>query len=513
MSSEVANDLVASTKSYQVYPSGLAAWNPGSVDEPYIEQISNVAATLDEAFATDYDGTVRFAPAWPSGWDGSGRVYIQGGSKVDVQVEGGVLATAAIEAGSSGTMSVRNPWSGQQAQVVNGSTGAVVVAATNAATLSVPVTAGQSYLVEQPATPTTSLPFAQVTGTAARGFRQLGSVSIGLGGNTLPAGNTVTVTSPGSQSGTVGTAISALQIHATDSASGQTLSYSAAGLPPGLSISSSGLVSGTPSASGTFTVTVTATDSTGASGAASFTWTVGGGSGNVVSVTNPGSQSGTVGTAISGLQIQGTDSAGQTLTYTAGGLPTGLSISSSGLISGTPSASGTFTVTVTATDSTGASGAASFTWTISGGTTGFPGGYHSLVVAKSSLCLDVFGNTSTAGAAIDQYTCNSQSNQQFQFLPIANGYGELQAQNSGQDVTVANSSTAQGTPDIVQQPVNGAAASLWLPQQQSDGSWQFKNQNSGLCLDVYGNGSTTGQQLDQWPCKNAPGTNQDFNPR
>jgi hypothetical protein len=123
----------------------------------------------------------------------------------------------------------------------------------------------------------------------------------------------------------------------------------------------------------------------------------------------------------------------------------------------------------------------------------------------------VYGNTANSGAAIDQYTCNGQSNQQFQFVPVSGGYGELQAQNSGQDVAVANSSTAQGTPDIVQQPVNGAAASLWLPQQQSDGSWQFKNQNSGLCLDVYGAGSNTGQQLDQWPCKNAPGTNQDFN--
>jgi hypothetical protein len=201
------------------------------------------------------------------------------------------------------------------------------------------------------------------------------------------------------------------------------------------------------------------------------------------------------------------------LTYTAGGLPTGLSISSSGLISGTPSAAGTFNVAVTATDTTGASGATSFAWTISNGSTGFPSGYHSLVIAKNSLCLDVYGNTSNSGAAIDQYTCNNQSNQQFQFVPISGGYGELQAQNSGQDVTVANSSTTQGQTDIVQQPVNGNAASLWLPQQQSDGSWQFKNQNSGLCLDVYGNGSNTGQQLDQWPCKNAPGTNQDFNPR
>jgi len=89
----------------------------------------------------------------------------------------------------------------------------------------------------------------------------------------------------------------------------------------------------------------------------------------------------------------------------------------------------------------------------------------------------------------------------------------LQAQNSGLDVAIAGSSTAQGTPDVVQQPVNGSASSLWLAQQQSDGSWQFKNQNSGLCLDVYGAGGNQGQQLDPWPCKNAPGTNQDFNTR
>ena len=60
--------------------------------------------------------------------------------------------------------------------------------------------------------------------------------------------------------------------------------------------------------------------------------------------------------------------------------------------------------------------------------------------------------------------------------------------------------------------VTGAANSLWQPLQQSDGSWEFRNSGSGLCLDVTGAGSNQGQQLDQWPCKNAPGTNQDFNP-
>ncbi|MBR7837961.1 putative Ig domain-containing protein [Actinospica durhamensis] len=176
--------------------------------------------------------------------------------------------------------------------------------------------------------------------------------------------NTVTVTNPGSQTGTVGTAAS-LQISASDSASGQTLTYSATGLPAGLSISTSGLISGTPTTSGSNTVTVTAKDTTGASGTASFTWTINAATGNTVTVTNPGSKTGTVGTAAS-LQISASDSAsGQTLTYSATGLPAGLSISTSGLISGTPTTAATYSVTVTAKDTTGASGSATFTWTIS----------------------------------------------------------------------------------------------------------------------------------------------------
>jgi hypothetical protein len=82
------------------------------------------------------------------------------------------------------------------------------------------------------------------------------------------------VTSPGSQTSTAGTAAS-LRIQATDSGSGQTLTYSATSLPAGLSINSStGLISGTPTTAGNSSVTVTAKDGTGASGSATFTWTV-----------------------------------------------------------------------------------------------------------------------------------------------------------------------------------------------------------------------------------------------
>src|SRR5262249_31103772 len=107
------------------------------------------------------------------------------------------------------------------------------------------------------------------------------AVVTALGGSSSP-GNTVTVTNPGAQSGTVGTAAS-VQVQASDSASGQTLTYSASGLPPGLSINaSSGLISGTPTTAGSYSVTITVKDGTGATGTAGLTWTIagsGGGSG------------------------------------------------------------------------------------------------------------------------------------------------------------------------------------------------------------------------------------------
>ncbi|MFI6874865.1 M4 family metallopeptidase [Streptomyces sp. NPDC050400] len=93
---------------------------------------------------------------------------------------------------------------------------------------------------------------------------------IGVGSH---ASTGVTVTNPGNRTSSVGTAVS-LQISASSSNSG-TLTYSATGLPAGLSISSStGLISGTPTTAGTYSTTVTVKDSAANTGTASFTWTV-----------------------------------------------------------------------------------------------------------------------------------------------------------------------------------------------------------------------------------------------
>jgi hypothetical protein len=177
--------------------------------------------------------------------------------------------------------------------------------------------------------------------------------------------NTVSVTSPGDQSATSGTAITNLPITASDSSSVATLSYSDNGtLPPGLAIDpSSGIISGTPTTGGSFPVTITATDNAGFSGTASFTWSVG----NDIAVTNPGDQSSPSGTAITNLPVTASDSSSTaTLSYTDNGtLPPGLAIDpSSGIISGTPTTGGSFPVTITATDNAGFSGTTSFTWAV-----------------------------------------------------------------------------------------------------------------------------------------------------
>ncbi|HEV7655879.1 MAG TPA: M4 family metallopeptidase [Mycobacteriales bacterium] len=86
--------------------------------------------------------------------------------------------------------------------------------------------------------------------------------------------------------------------------------------------------------------------------------------GGAVTVTNPGAKSGTAGTAITPFTL--TASPAGTYTWSASGLPTGLTIgATTGTVSGTPTAAGTFTVTATATSAAG-SGSTSFTFTIAG---------------------------------------------------------------------------------------------------------------------------------------------------
>lgn len=174
------------------------------------------------------------------------------------------------------------------------------------------------------------------------------------GGNEPP-----TVTNPGNQENQVGNSVS-LQIGASGSS---TLSYSATGLPSGLSISEdAGLITGTVSTVGDYSSTVTVSDSNGGSANITFTWVVAVADNEPPVVSNPGVQDGIVEESVN-LQIEASGSS--PLSYSATGLPTGLSINeSTGLISGTLSTAGEYSSMVTVTDSNSESAQITITWLI-----------------------------------------------------------------------------------------------------------------------------------------------------
>jgi hypothetical protein len=180
---------------------------------------------------------------------------------------------------------------------------------------------------------------------------------------------TVTLSPTALPNGTVGTSYSA-QISASGGTSPYTFSKTGT-LPTGLTLSSAGLLSGTPTAAGTYTFTVTATDNASNTGGRSYNPTIS--SGGVTLTVNPTTlPNGTVGTSYSA-QIS---ASGGTSPYTfskTGTLPTGLTLSSVGLLSGTPTAAGTYTFTVTATDNASNTGSRSYNPTISSGGTSCSG--------------------------------------------------------------------------------------------------------------------------------------------
>jgi Putative Ig domain len=155
----------------------------------------------------------------------------------------------------------------------------------------------------------------------------------------------------------------------TLAATGGTTPYTwtAAGLAPGLNLSSGGVISGTPTSSGTFTESFTVTDSSSPkqTATASFTITIAPTAVSAVTITTTGLPNGRVDRSYSSkLHARGGT---KPYIWSATGLAPGLTLSSSGDISGTPTTAGTFTEVITATDSASPANTsnASFTVTIS----------------------------------------------------------------------------------------------------------------------------------------------------
>ncbi|MGW5055211.1 S8 family peptidase [Actinokineospora sp. NPDC004072] len=175
----------------------------------------------------------------------------------------------------------------------------------------------------------------------------------------------VGLTNPGTQHGILGVPDGVeLVASGGDVSLPDPFTWTVTGLPPGINAvdtdTNTLVIEGVPSAAGTYRVTVTATARRG-SATVSFDWIISPGSGAIV-VPNPGDQESTVGEPVR-LQLSVSGGAAPH-TWSAAGLPPGLSIGSDGLITGVPTTVGGYFVTITATDATGLTGSTAFRWTI-----------------------------------------------------------------------------------------------------------------------------------------------------
>jgi len=176
LADEVRSTLIALTEKYQKYVNGFANWG-GPAGEFYVEQEGVVALAIAEALVQDYDGLIRIAPAVPPQWTFEGTVWVRHRTRVHVQVHSGTITTVAIESGASESISIRNPWPGQQVSVVDAKGTSTVIGADT--TLHFSARKGEAYRLSPAAAAGGVQPFAPLSGKPAQQCRKLGPVQIG----------------------------------------------------------------------------------------------------------------------------------------------------------------------------------------------------------------------------------------------------------------------------------------------------------------------------------------------
>lgn len=145
-------------------------------------------------------------------------------------------------------------------------------------------------------------------------------------------------------------------------------SVSAGSLPPGLSLNAAtGTISGTPTTAGTFDFTITATDSDLCTGSRDYSIAVADVGCPVITLSPTTLPNGFLGSPYNQIIMASGGTAPYTYSVSSGALPDGLSLNSvTGLISGTPTAQGTFNFTITATDFNACTGSRNYSVTING---------------------------------------------------------------------------------------------------------------------------------------------------
>jgi hypothetical protein len=171
----------------------------------------------------------------------------------------------------------------------------------------------------------------------------------GGGGSGGPSQPLISADAP---SGTTGVAYSAFAFTVMSGGTAPFTWSETGDLPPGLSLSSSGQLSGTPTRAGTFPISVIVTDSSNPPLMNSVPVNLKIADSPILISAAPAPPDGTAACPYAGFTFMASGgSPGYTWAVTAGSLPAGMALNPNGSLAGTPAAAGPFTFTVTATDS------------------------------------------------------------------------------------------------------------------------------------------------------------------
>ena len=306
----------------------------------------------------------------------------------------------------------------------------------------------------------------------------------------------VTLTDPGTQDINTYTGLT-IPAQATDSASGQTLSYSATGLPNGFAVNpGTGTITGTTAgATGTWPVTLTATDSTGAAGSVRFNIVIMTGMTNLYSP-----QSGPVTLNLGGKCLD--DTASNTIKIEEWACNGGTNQNWTFQPSTTPGAPGTITYSPSTSECIQATGTspgsliqlASCTtsldqkWSIRSG--------GQLFNPLSGRCLADPGDSTTNGTQLTLQNCDpADTGQQWTMPPSA---AQLGLWGKCMD---DSGSTANNAPVQIK-TCGGTASQQWTAKP--DDTFRI----SGVCLDMQGQSTLDGGLAEMYACNG--GANQQW---
>ena len=236
-------------------------------------------------------------------------------------------------------------------------------------------------------------------------------------------------TTPPAQTWTQDRAITAFSVPAATGGNAP-LAYTASGLPSGVMMSADREVTGTPTAAGMGSATVTVTDNDGDTATTTFAWTLEANTEPMFASTVLENREWTEGTAVTAFTVSAATGGNGTLTYTASGLPSGITMSSSRSVSGTATRSGSGTAVITVQDRDGDTATVRFAWAVSPGPNDLAPSFGSATIPDQSW---------VTGKEITPFTAPAATGGN---APLMHGINGLPS-----GVVMLESMQVEGTPD------------------------------------------------------------------